>query len=217
MTNDIDSARSALEGGSFIRAMDALDSVYPEPPGAAASPRRLDELAEIARAVATQATGRLQRRAERYLSRLEEERPKIEKRWDQFSRENEIEAGIAAGVAEQIANVQLSTANDVPGHRVLAFHGEVYGLMVNSRGPFSDTAAKVRTAVGGEVKSYNKLMLETRAEVLIRLRKAAIATGANGVLAMRFDTTALTHELVEVVAYGTAVTIERDSGTADSE
>lgn len=104
----------------------------------------------------------------------------------------------------------VSTTDTIPGREVVAAFGAVYGLIVNSRGPFSDTAARVRTAVGGEVGSYRKLMDETRREAVLRLRAAAHDVGANAVLAMRFETTALTDEMVEVVAYGTAALVRED-------
>jgi len=66
----------------------------------------------------------------------------------------------------------------------------------------------VRTAFGGEVKSYGKLMAQSRAEAIARLKDAAADLGANAVVAMRFDTTAITDEMLEVAAYGTAVTTE---------
>ena len=102
----------------------------------------------------------------------------------------------------------VSTTEQLPGIQIAEVLGEVHGLLVASRGPFSDTAARVRTAFGGEVKSYGKLMAQSRAEAIARLKDAAADLGANAVVAMRFDTTAITDEMLEVAAYGTAVTTE---------
>lgn len=115
----------------------------------------------------------------------------------------------SAPVARPGASILVSTADDLPGEEIATVLGEVHGLVVKSRGPFSDTAARVRTAVGGEVRSYLKLMSETRAEALARLKDAAFDMGADAVVAMRFDTTAITDEMVEVAAYGTAVSVTR--------
>lgn len=123
-------------------------------------------------------------------------------------------AARAARIREQAApaprpgdSILVSTADDLPGSEITEVLGEVHGLVVKSRGPFSDTAARVRTAVGGEVRSYQKLMSETRGEAVARLRDSAFEMGADAVVAMRFDTTAITDEMVEVAAYGTAVTV----------
>lgn len=102
------------------------------------------------------------------------------------------------------SSVLVTTSDELHGWEIENVYGLVYGLIVTSRGPFSDTAAMVRTAVGGEVKSYVKLMNDTRHEALLRLRHAAADIGANVVLTARFETTAITDEMVEVTAYGTA-------------
>jgi uncharacterized protein YbjQ (UPF0145 family) len=123
------------------------------------------------------------------------------------------ERDLATPADRESSDVLVSTADHVPGMHVTEALGTVYGLVVKSRGPFSDTAARVRTAVGGEVRSYLRLMTETRAEALARLQDAAFEAGANAVVAMRFDTTAITDEMVEVAAYGTAVVASKDSGS----
>ena len=115
-------------------------------------------------------------------------------------------------------DIRISTADWIPGRDIVADLGEVRGMIVHSRGPFADSAARVRTAVGGEVRSYVKLMHETIDEATDRLRQAARDVGADSVIAMRYETTALTDEMVHVVAYGTAVMTKlpgSESGSAD--
>ena len=116
----------------------------------------------------------------------------------------------AARVPRRGEAVLVATADQPPGLELTEVLGAVYGIVVNSRGPLSDTAAKVRTAVGGEVRSYLKLMSEVRAEAIERLKDEASDLGADAVVAMRFDTTAITDEMVEVVAYGTAVAVRHN-------
>jgi uncharacterized protein YbjQ (UPF0145 family) len=103
----------------------------------------------------------------------------------------------------------VSTMNDLPGYRVVAVHGEVFGLIVRARNVFSNIGAGLRTIAGGEARGYTKLLSESREQAIERLRAAAGERGANAVLAMRFDCNEIGDVMSEVAAYGTAVTVER--------
>ena len=108
-------------------------------------------------------------------------------------------------------DILISTMNDVPGYRITAVHGEVFGLIARARNVFSNVGAGLRTVVGGEAKGYTKLLTDSREQALDRMKDAARQRGANAVIAMRFDANELGDVISEVVAYGTAVTIERES------
>jgi len=106
-------------------------------------------------------------------------------------------------------DVIIATTNDLPGYRVDAVYGEVFGLIVRSRNVFSNFGASLRTIVGGEVKGYTTLLSDSREHALQRLRQAAAAKGANAVLAMRFDSGDIGNVMNEVAAYGTAVHVTK--------
>ena len=103
----------------------------------------------------------------------------------------------------------VTTMNDLPGYRVTKVFGEVFGLTVRSRNIGSDIGASLRGLVGGEVKGYTKMLADSRLQAVERLRQAASETGANAIIAMRFDCNELGSNMTEVAAYGTAVTVER--------
>jgi len=105
--------------------------------------------------------------------------------------------------------ILVTTMNDVPGYEVIAVHGEVFGLVVRSRNLFSNIGASFRVIFGGEVRGYTQLLSDTRDHAVARLREAALAKGANAVLAMRFDSSEIGSVMSEVAAYGTAVTMRR--------
>ncbi len=106
-------------------------------------------------------------------------------------------------------DIIITTMNDIPGYRVSAVHGEVFGLITRSRNVFSNIGAGLRTIVGGEVRGYTKLLTRSREQALERLQEATRERGGNAVIAMRFDASELGAGITEVVAYGTAVTIAR--------
>ena len=106
--------------------------------------------------------------------------------------------------------ILITTMNDVPGYRITDVYGEVFGLVTRSRNLFSNIGAALRTLVGGEVKGWTKLLTRSREQAIERMKEAATEHGANAVIAMRFDAGDLGAGVTEVVAYGTAVTLEPD-------
>lgn len=99
------------------------------------------------------------------------------------------------------------TTETVPGHRVDKTLGQVFGLVVRSRGLVGNIAAGLRTVIGGEVNEYTTLLEQARGHAVDRLCENAAAMGANAVVMMRFDSSEIGQVMSEVVAYGTAVVI----------
>jgi uncharacterized protein YbjQ (UPF0145 family) len=97
------------------------------------------------------------------------------------------------------------------GNRVVEAKGQVFGLVVRSRGFSGNLAAFFRSLVGGEIREYTELLEDTRRQALDRMVQNATQMGANAVLSMRFDSSSLGTTMSEIVAYGTAVVVEPDS------
>jgi len=108
-----------------------------------------------------------------------------------------------------MSDVMVTTMNDLPGYRIAEVYGEVFGLTVRSRNIGSDIGASLRGLIGGEVKGYTKMLVDSRLQAVERLRDAARGVGANAVVAMRFDCNELGGNMTEVAAYGTAATVTR--------
>jgi uncharacterized protein YbjQ (UPF0145 family) len=102
----------------------------------------------------------------------------------------------------------IVTSNDIPGYRVVAVLGEVMGMTVRSANIGANFVAGLRSIGGGEVNEYTKLVYESRQQVMERMWGDAVARGANGIIAMRFDTGEIGQAFSEVCAYGTAVVVE---------
>jgi uncharacterized protein YbjQ (UPF0145 family) len=112
------------------------------------------------------------------------------------------------GLKPQQEHVLIVTTNEVPGYRITGVHGDVFGLVVRARDYFSNLGAQLRTLVGGEVGGYTRLLTDSRNQARQRMWLEARARGANAVVAMRFDCNEIGGIMSEVVAYGTAVTVE---------
>ncbi len=104
----------------------------------------------------------------------------------------------------------ITTTENVPAHRVIDVKGEVFGLVVRSRGLGGNIVAGLRSLAGGEITEYTELLEEARRHAIDRMVQNATAMGANAVVMMRFDSSEIGQTMSEIVAYGTAVVLERE-------
>jgi len=102
----------------------------------------------------------------------------------------------------------ITTTENIPGHRVIETKGQVFGVVVRSRGLGGNFVAGLRSIFGGEIKEYTALLEETRRHAIDRMVSNASLMGANAIVMMRFDSTEIMQTMSEIVAYGTAVVIE---------
>ncbi|MEO8511776.1 MAG: heavy metal-binding domain-containing protein [Chloroflexota bacterium] len=106
----------------------------------------------------------------------------------------------------------ITTTPYVAGQRVTESMGQVFGLVVRSRGLAGNITASLRSLVGGEIHEYTELLEDTRRQAIDRMVKNATVMGANAVISMRFDSSELANSMSEIVAYGTAVIVTPDAG-----
>jgi uncharacterized protein YbjQ (UPF0145 family) len=99
----------------------------------------------------------------------------------------------------------VATTENIVGHRVTETIGQVFGVVVRSRGIGGNLMAGLRSIAGGEIKEYTSLVEDTRRHALDRLVQNAQLMGADAVVMMRFDSGEIAKSMNEVVAYGTAV------------
>jgi len=102
----------------------------------------------------------------------------------------------------------IATTENIAGHRVVTTLGEVFGLVVRSRGVVGNIVAGLRSIVGGEIHEYTQMLEEARRHAVDRLVQNATVMGANAIFMMRFDSSEIGNVMSEIVAYGTAVIIE---------
>jgi len=110
----------------------------------------------------------------------------------------------------------VTTTPFVAGNRVKESKGQVFGLVVRSRGLAGNISAGLRSLVGGEIHEYTELLEDTRRQALDRMVQNATLMGANAVISMRFDSSELNNSMSEIVAYGTAVVIEADASATQA-
>lgn len=103
----------------------------------------------------------------------------------------------------------VTTTENVTGRTVLDVKGQVFGVVVRSRGLGGNIMASLRTIFGGEIVEYTSMVEESRRHAIDRMTANAVAMGANAIVMMRFDGSEIGQMMSEVVAYGTAVVIDR--------
>lgn len=111
-------------------------------------------------------------------------------------------------MATAIAHHQVSTGNDIIGHRIVRSFGIVRGITVRSRSVVGNLGAALQTIVGGNISIYTDLCEKAREEAFELMLRHAAAMGANAVIAMRYDANEVAQGVTEVLAYGTAVRVE---------
>lgn len=106
--------------------------------------------------------------------------------------------------------VIVVTVDSVPGRVVTAVLGDVVGVVARSR----ELPQALRT--GNALDGYATMLTQSRQDAVDAMVQMAEAAGADAVLGVRFDSSEITQSLSEVVAYGTAVTLNpvaEDSGS----
>jgi uncharacterized protein YbjQ (UPF0145 family) len=103
----------------------------------------------------------------------------------------------------------VSNLETAPGHRIVSHLGIAQGSTVRAKHMGRDFMSGLKNIVGGELKAYTELMQEARDEAVKRMTEEARSMGANAVLNLRFVTTSITTGAAEILAYGSAVTVEK--------
>jgi uncharacterized protein YbjQ (UPF0145 family) len=111
-----------------------------------------------------------------------------------------------------VSHQMVTTAFELPNHRIMQNLGVVRGIVVRSRNIFATLGATLQTVVGGNITVWTRLCEDTRRDAFDIMIQHATEVGANAVVGARYDTTELAAGVTEVLAYGTAVVVEPLSG-----
>ena len=105
----------------------------------------------------------------------------------------------------------VTTANELAGYRVVRQLGLVRGIVVRSRSIFGTIGAALQTLFGGNITLFTQLCEKTREDAYELMMQHAAERGANAILAMRYDANEVMQGVTEVLAYGTAVEVQREA------
>lgn len=103
----------------------------------------------------------------------------------------------------------ITTSVTLDGYQVVKNMGVVRGITVRSRSLLGNVAGGLQTLFGGRISIYVDLCEQTREEAFQHMMQHAFERGANAVINMRYDANEVMNGVTEVLAYGTAVVVEK--------
>lgn len=103
----------------------------------------------------------------------------------------------------------VTTAFSIDGYRIIRNLGVVRGITVRSRSIIGTIGAGIQTIFGGNISLLQELCEKTRADAFSLMELHAAEMGANAIIGMRYDANEVLSGVTEVLAYGTAVVVEK--------
>ncbi|UCH31692.1 MAG: YbjQ family protein [Candidatus Bathyarchaeota archaeon] len=103
----------------------------------------------------------------------------------------------------------LATMPSIPKYEVEEVLGVIYGSSTRTRGVGGRFISGLQSLTGGKGTAYAEEIEKARKEALEDLKKEAKKLGANGVLAIDFETAEILEGFILVTAYGTAVKLKK--------
>ncbi len=106
----------------------------------------------------------------------------------------------------------ITTAFTIDNYKIVKNLGIIRGIVVRSRNIFANIGALFQTIKGGNITLYTELCEKTRRDAFELMVKHAEEVGANAIIGVRYDATEVMSGVTEVLAYGTAVVVEKIQG-----
>lgn len=103
----------------------------------------------------------------------------------------------------------VTTAFAIEGYKIVRQLGVVRGITVRSRSVVGNMVGGIQTLFGGNITVYTELCEHAREEAFQFMMQHAQQMGANAIIGMRYDANEVMDGVTEVLAYGTAVVVEK--------
>ena len=105
-------------------------------------------------------------------------------------------------------SIPTTTTFGFEGYRIKEYKGVVRGIIVRSRSLVGNIGASLQTLFGGNITIYTELCETARDDAHRSMIEHAHQLGANAIIGVRYDATEIADGVTEVLAYGTAVSVE---------
>jgi uncharacterized protein YbjQ (UPF0145 family) len=107
----------------------------------------------------------------------------------------------------------ITTTDSIAGHRITTHIGLVRGNTIRAKHVGKDILAGLKMIIGGEITQYTEMLTEARNEAILRMKADATRVDADAIINVRFVTAQVMQGAAELLAYGTAVKVERIEST----
>ena len=106
----------------------------------------------------------------------------------------------------------VTTGFTIEGYKIKEYRGIVRGIIVRSPTIAQGIAGGFKSILGGQIGAYGQMCEQARQQAYDALVQHAEEMGANAIIGMRYDATEVVSQgsATEVLAYGTAVRIEKE-------
>jgi len=105
----------------------------------------------------------------------------------------------------------VTSAFELDGYRVTRNFGITRGIIVRSRSIVGNIGAGIQTIFGGNITLYTSLCEQARQHAFDLMLEHAAQMGGNAVVGFKYDATEIAPGVTEVLAYGTAVVVEKSN------
>ncbi|ABI69532.1 YbjQ family protein [Syntrophomonas wolfei] len=103
----------------------------------------------------------------------------------------------------------MATTDHLSEYKISKTLGLVRGSSIRAKHLGRDIGAGLKSLVGGELRGYSELLVESREEALNRMIEAAEKLNADAIVGIRFSSSQIMSGAAEMLVYGTAVKIEK--------
>lgn len=103
----------------------------------------------------------------------------------------------------------VTTAFHVDGYTIVKNIGVVRGITVRSRSVIGNIGVAFQVLFGGNISLLQELCERARQDAYVIMTQHAQEIGANAIIGMRYDANEVMSGVTEVLAYGTAVVVEK--------
>jgi uncharacterized protein YbjQ (UPF0145 family) len=194
LTDRLDRADAEIQAGNVKKSFRALRDAFFNT-HMATSAAELSRLVTLLEQVSNGTDPGLAKKAQELL-------PAAEERRDRFGQVVAVEPPPRWRIG-----MPVTTAPFIPGHEIAEYVGEVFGVIVRSRGALPALGAHLKSIVGGELGTMTNLLDSSRRDAVKRMVAEAEERGADAIISMRFDADSISDGWTEICAYGTAVRI----------
>src|SRR5215475_3017234 len=108
-------------------------------------------------------------------------------------------------------SIPVTTTFTIEGYRIRQYMGVVRGLIVRAPTISQGILGGLKSIIGGQIGAYTEMCEQARQQAYDLLIDHARQMGANAIVGVRYDAADVGRQsgATEVLAYGTAVVIEK--------
>ena len=148
-------------------------------------------------------------RLEGYIQEMDDQNEDAMMEQEIWKKFDSYPGGSKEALQQALKSFLMTTGNSFEGYRIKRYITLVSGETALGTGLFSGWAVDMAEMSGNESSEIESKLIEAKQSAQSKMIRRAIGCGANAVLGIKFDVTALTSALIVISINGTAVEVEK--------